>query len=326
MISEEMMKIETSKGIIRVRQPSSDVGADDEFYEEKIPLVKFDSHIHPFLMLERYCDNPECDCNEAFLDFVETHETGSPIVNPIQFSIYLDFRTWQENRRPKRSKVTQRLVDDFIDSLTDGMKNRFKDHYERNKGKARNAAKFKMSIDEINSGIMVSYADVFGNTGSVLSGNRGVGFTFEYEGKDYLIEDLYCIAPKCKCEAARLVFLELHREAGVLSDLFDVLLSFNNGLKIGKHPRCTKEWAKKIFSEWQKSDPDAIYVLKDRYREIKEVGRRLVAEDGNKMVPKYSIPVGRNKKIGRNAPCPCGSGRKYKKCCGRYGRMICTQY
>ncbi|MGB2128733.1 MAG: SEC-C metal-binding domain-containing protein [Flavicella sp.] len=21
-------------------------------------------------------------------------------------------------------------------------------------------------------------------------------------------------------------------------------------------------------------------------------------------------------KIGRNNPCPCGSGRKYKKCCG----------
>ena len=21
--------------------------------------------------------------------------------------------------------------------------------------------------------------------------------------------------------------------------------------------------------------------------------------------------------IGRNAPCPCGSGKKYKKCCGR---------
>jgi len=22
-------------------------------------------------------------------------------------------------------------------------------------------------------------------------------------------------------------------------------------------------------------------------------------------------------KIGRNAPCPCGSGKKYKKCCGK---------
>ena len=24
-----------------------------------------------------------------------------------------------------------------------------------------------------------------------------------------------------------------------------------------------------------------------------------------------------NKKIGRNQPCPCGSGKKYKKCCGK---------
>jgi len=22
-------------------------------------------------------------------------------------------------------------------------------------------------------------------------------------------------------------------------------------------------------------------------------------------------------KVGRNAPCPCGSGKKYKKCCGK---------
>jgi preprotein translocase subunit SecA len=28
-------------------------------------------------------------------------------------------------------------------------------------------------------------------------------------------------------------------------------------------------------------------------------------------------PVVKEKKIGRNDPCPCGSGKKYKKCCGR---------
>ena len=26
-----------------------------------------------------------------------------------------------------------------------------------------------------------------------------------------------------------------------------------------------------------------------------------------------------SKKTGRNQPCPCGSGRKYKRCCGRKG-------
>jgi preprotein translocase subunit SecA len=34
--------------------------------------------------------------------------------------------------------------------------------------------------------------------------------------------------------------------------------------------------------------------------------------------PQKKKPVKRaDKKIGRNAPCPCGSGKKYKKCCGR---------
>nr|WP_294494417.1 SEC-C metal-binding domain-containing protein [uncultured Mediterraneibacter sp.] len=32
---------------------------------------------------------------------------------------------------------------------------------------------------------------------------------------------------------------------------------------------------------------------------------------------KASGTVRKAKKIGRNDPCPCGSGKKYKKCCGR---------
>ena len=39
-----------------------------------------------------------------------------------------------------------------------------------------------------------------------------------------------------------------------------------------------------------------------------------IANDGKealKATPK------KNKKVGRNDPCPCGSGRKYKQCCGK---------
>ena len=32
---------------------------------------------------------------------------------------------------------------------------------------------------------------------------------------------------------------------------------------------------------------------------------------------KKANTVVKGKKIGRNDPCPCGSGKKYKKCCGR---------
>lgn len=32
---------------------------------------------------------------------------------------------------------------------------------------------------------------------------------------------------------------------------------------------------------------------------------------------KSSTTIVKDKKVGRNDPCPCGSGRKYKQCCGK---------
>ncbi|HBE45645.1 MAG TPA: hypothetical protein DDW17_09465 [Deltaproteobacteria bacterium] len=57
--------------------------------------------------------------------------------------------------------------------------------------------------------------------------------------------------------------------------------------------------------------------------------RKLFAIQPAKEEPTYKEPVlimnpgneqplqKHNKKIGRNDPCPCGSGKKYKKCCGK---------
>ncbi len=36
-------------------------------------------------------------------------------------------------------------------------------------------------------------------------------------------------------------------------------------------------------------------------------------------LPPSGPRLGRNAKVGRNDPCPCGSGKKYKKCCGAAG-------
>jgi uncharacterized protein YchJ len=39
--------------------------------------------------------------------------------------------------------------------------------------------------------------------------------------------------------------------------------------------------------------------------------------DGTHVVNSGGTAVRRFPKLGPNAPCPCGSGTKYKKCCGR---------
>ena len=52
----------------------------------------------------------------------------------------------------------------------------------------------------------------------------------------------------------------------------------------------------------------------DEYRQPEE--QPMVFSGGGE--PEKKKPQKRSvKKIGRNAPCPCGSGKKYKKCCGK---------
>ena len=38
--------------------------------------------------------------------------------------------------------------------------------------------------------------------------------------------------------------------------------------------------------------------------------------DGDGTTGGKTVRKSKAKKIGRNDPCPCGSGKKYKKCCG----------
>jgi len=43
----------------------------------------------------------------------------------------------------------------------------------------------------------------------------------------------------------------------------------------------------------------------------------MVFSGGGESATKKKPAIRSDKKVGRNAPCPCGSGKKYKKCCGK---------
>jgi len=52
----------------------------------------------------------------------------------------------------------------------------------------------------------------------------------------------------------------------------------------------------------------------ERKKEKELAGLQFAGGDGSSAVKQ---PVLKGKKVGRNEPCPCGSGKKYKQCCGR---------
>ncbi len=60
----------------------------------------------------------------------------------------------------------------------------------------------------------------------------------------------------------------------------------------------------------------SIYLLKSEIRqntERKEVVKKVITNDGKDTVKTSK----KSDKVGRNDPCPCGSGKKYKNCCGK---------
>jgi preprotein translocase subunit SecA len=69
----------------------------------------------------------------------------------------------------------------------------------------------------------------------------------------------------------------------------------------------------------QKIDKDiSIFLLKAEIRqniERKEQTKKIITNDSEEKVTKKKPK--KSKKVGRNEPCPCGSGKKYKQCCGK---------
>lgn len=74
--------------------------------------------------------------------------------------------------------------------------------------------------------------------------------------------------------------------------------------------------------------PDYSDVFDDIYRHLHAGGPRVVVTRMDPVLtdPKLSLALGgnvfvptdvRHGKVGQNEPCPCGSGKKYKKCHGR---------
>lgn len=68
----------------------------------------------------------------------------------------------------------------------------------------------------------------------------------------------------------------------------------------------------KLFYNMLEADADHLFSLDEWNDVLPEDDRRRIYKDY-----KRSKIVHVEKKPGRNDPCPCGSGKKYKKCCGK---------
>lgn len=106
--------------------------------------------------------------------------------------------------------------------------------------------------------------------------------------------------------------VELSLMVGFLDGINDSLATPNPIEEMDKDTKVSLAYDKeKLYYNMVAAQADWLYELEEWDTLLTPERRKELYRD-----QKNSGTIVKEKKIGRNDPCPCGSGKKYKKCCG----------
>jgi hypothetical protein len=152
----------------------------------------------------------------------------------------------------------------------------------------------------------------------------------EHEGlpnQEYVVFEYYCDNPDCDCQnlIANIIQLDddgVAREKSQASILYDWSSQETACYPTLSDQSTQSELAPLLLDVYKKFIHSDEYLIriKKQYAHVK----KLTAE---KQFKNLSKKLGNIKKIRRNDPCPCGSSKKYKKCCLNYesSQICCSE-
>ena len=316
-------------------------------------LVQFDCHLRSFGLAVEV--DPESESPEASLHLVEIGHDGRPMDGAIALTVVVNYRTWQEGEPPqRRPSMLTSLVDELFHDFPTALKSMIltdakTSHYDEDAC----LTAFSMSGPDIEGGLLVSYTQVM-NYQKIDDNNRSIwfGFRFADGSMEFTVDDLYCPNQKCDCQNVHLAFSEIisgQEEVFRTTDRFFACLSFKNSKKHGYQidglRQCSRKKAEQLVTLLFEQEPDLISTCKRRYKKIRQATKRIYeAYRKSKKIPliprhvyesemtSSTFPPPMNSlvnppfpidqlpptsKVGRNSQCPCGSGKKFKACCGK---------
>lgn len=254
--------------------------------------------------LPTVCMNPVCDCNDVFLKLERTDETHNVGIN-------IEERTLIERENVSTiDEFANRLFEQLDESDFKILKNVYAWHKQSGSEKADYSQLYvefpKDEVEREGTMILYNYA--------LPHANR---FDVTLEGILYAVEDSYCVKNKCHCTEAVLCFYPVSNEDtnGYTEDEIDNL-AFSMWVDYQ-----SKTWTLDDKSQVKHlGASQARSALENRYNNfyalVRQRHQRLKLLYGNYL---KTLHPEKNQKVGRNEPCPCGSGKKYKKCCGSEG-------
>ena len=172
------------------------------------------------------------------------------------------------------------------------------------------------------------------------------GFEFENDGQSWWATDGHCVQPDCNCRSSVLHLAPNNGTVFGISPHAPMACSFDRAQRRLEQPEdgpsVSPDILGRLFESLKRAVPDFDDRLEenaallqrlftrwlDRNPSLAEFRRKaMIAGKQKRAAEPTSVPVPAGFPVGalpalstpaagRNDPCPCGSGKKYKKCCG----------
>lgn len=188
---------------------------------------------------------------------------------------------------------------------------------------------------------MVPYAHVLGGAFRNEADTWGYLDRLETAELSWIVMDYICLRAACRCEQVRLSFAGFGAEGGEAKARFSAMVSFGKAVPtLDDLNAISLQGAKGVYAAWKASTSVTRKTLRARYDAARAGAAKGAAKRAAKgaakgareaperaLVPELALlpapvsaPPAAPPPLGRREPCPCGSGKRYKNCCGREGR------
>ena len=150
-------------------------------------------------------------------------------------------------------------------------------------------------------GMMCAYNDIL---------PYGDQLSFRIDGQQCVALDHYCVVPECSCSDVNLDVIASvdhgEKSVGLCSVFVDYKKRRWSEIEIYSDHLSTRA----VKSAAEKQIPDLYKRIRRRHGRLRSIYAYSRKRDHALDSEHVQLP-----KVGRNDPCPCGSGKKYKKCC-----------
>jgi hypothetical protein len=264
-----------------------------------------------FRVQYRACINPTCQCEHLGMQCVSAANSPSESrpSEPMILDLDLHRRVIANRKELKADRTAFSLAQAIEEEITEAQWTELRGLYVAEKRRQTEQA----DLDQVEvqfppevldgDGSMVGYYELFPYAQPIAA---------TLDATPWILDDQYCVSPTCRCQDVSVAFLQGHSAPALdaVCNNEEITIRYAYGKGVITKSQAAKASApsgQDLLRLMKEAQPDLDKVFAERHALLRRLFRRAIAET------RPNMPI---KKPGRNEPCPCGSGEKYKRCCG----------